>query len=159
MPILNFEAHYTTKRPIVTLYVAIGRDDAAAYREVGRSLPDPLNVRALVDTGADRSVVALSILKKLGLNPVGQTDLYTASTGGQPEVRDDYVVDLSFSGDKPGRLAEDLIVVGSDGLSGLSVEMLLGRDVLGNCLLVYDGPNRRFSLAYDAPGARAETVE
>jgi hypothetical protein len=57
-------------------------------------------------------------------------------------------------GDRPGPMAEDLPVIGSSKLSGLKVDMLLGRDVLDGCLLAYDGPNRRFSLAYDRPDAR-----
>ena len=158
MPILSFEADHSGK-PIVTLYVAMGTKHAGDYREQGLPLPNPLNVRTLIDTGASRSVIALSILKKLGLNPMGPTELHTPSTRDKPEVRDFYVVDLSFSGDKPGRLAENLWGVGSDGIDGLNVEMLLGRDVLGNCLLAYDGPNRRFTLAYDAPGTRAEPFE
>ena len=62
-----------------------------------------------------------------------------------------YPVDLVFLGDPPGLLARDLEVTGSDRLAGIQVDMLLGRDVLDRCLLVYDGAGRRFTLAYNPP--------
>jgi hypothetical protein len=81
-------------------------------------------------------------------------NLFTASTGNVAEVMDVYVVDLAYAGDRPGPMAEDLRVIGSPKLSGLKVDMLLGRDILDGCLLAYDSPNRCFSLAYDCPEAK-----
>ena len=62
-----------------------------------------------------------------------------------------FLVDLLLIDDNPGLLAQNLTVIGSDKLSGLKVDMLLGRDVLNRCLFIYDGTNRRFSLAYNPP--------
>ena len=59
--------------------------------------------------------------------PVGEVNLFTASTGDLAEVMDVYVVDLACAGDRPGPMAEDLRVIGSPKLSGLKVDMLLGR--------------------------------
>ena len=55
-------------------------------------------------------------------------------------------MDLSSAGDPPYEFARDLLVMSSD-LSGIRVGLLLGRDVLSRCLLVYDGSRGRFTLA------------
>ena len=92
----------------------------------------------------------------LGLDLEGETEVYPASAGAFPAKMGTYIIDLDLAGDKPGCLARDLEVIGSDKLAGLKVGMLLGRDILDRCLLVYDGPHRRFTLAYDAPESRPE---
>jgi hypothetical protein len=60
-------------------------------------------------------------------------------------------VDLALAGDRPGVISVDLLVFGSPIAADLRVEMLVGRDVLGACVLTYDGINRRFTLAYNLP--------
>ena len=134
MPVLNVRIDHLG-RPIVELYVAMGTTHADARREVGDPVPGIVPVNALVDTGAGQTQVSLSIIEALGLEPVGEVNLFTASTGDPAEVMDVYVVDLACAGDRPGPMAEDLRVIGSPKLSGLKVDMLLGRDVLDGCLL------------------------
>lgn len=155
MPVLSLEVDYTG-RPIVDLYVTIGTTLAASFREAGRPVPGPLSIKALVDTGAIRSHVDLSLLDHLGLKATADIETYTASTGTTPERVGLYRIDLHLAGTQLGMIARDLEVVGSDKLAGLKVGMLLGRDILDRCLLVYDGPHRRFTLAYDPPGHRPE---
>jgi hypothetical protein len=60
-------------------------------------------------------------------------------------------VDISLAGAITGLLATDLEVVAAEDLSGSGVEALLGRDILGRGLLVYDGLARRFTLATEPP--------
>jgi hypothetical protein len=55
---------------------------------------------------------------------------------------------LFFAGVPGGRLDPDLRVVEAEGLGGLGVEVLLGRDVLGRSLLFFSGPEGRFTLAF-----------
>lgn len=155
MPILSFEVEFTG-RPLVEFYVTIGTTLAETFRDDGRPIPGPIYVKALVDTGAMGSHVDLSLLSSLGLDLEGEIDVYTASTGAVPEKMNTYTIDLHLAGDKPGCIARDLEVIGSNRLAGLKVGMLLGRDILDRCLLVYDGPHRRFTLAYDAPETRPE---
>jgi hypothetical protein len=42
-----------------------------------------------------------------------------------------------------------LDVVAAEDLTGSGVEALLGRDILGRGLLIYDGLERRFTLAIE----------
>ena len=135
--------------PTIELAVSIGTSDRVTQPD--DAILPPRIVQALVDTGASRSHVDVNILESLRLVSVEDIAVYTASTGNQPEVMPLYAVNLSLAGDHPGPLACNLRVVGSDRLDGLRVDMLLGRDVLGDCLSIYDGINRRFSLAYNPP--------
>jgi len=150
MPVLSLEVDYAGK-PLIELYVTMGTHQAQDRRAAGLPVPGALAVAALLDTGASRSVLALSVVAQLGLIAMGETDLFTASTGDVPVALGVFAVDLALAGDRTGPIAVDLEVAGSDALGGVQVQMLLGRDVLDRCLLAYDGPNRRFALAYDLP--------
>ncbi len=150
MPVLDVEVDLYG-RLLLEMYVAVSTSDVAVFRESGRSVAGPRKVVALIDTGAGQSQVDLSIIGDLEIFAIDETRVFTASTAEEPESRDVYSVDLALAGAKPGPLAINLRVVGSDSLAGLKVQMLLGRDVLDRCLLAYDGPNRRCSLAYDPP--------
>ena len=147
MPLCHFSLDHHD-RPMIAMVVSISTldrpDDPA-------ECPPPRIIQALVDTGAGQSHVAIDVLEDLGLGPVLRKRVYTASTGDEPEKMSEYIIDLGLAGDQPGAVARNLRVIGSDKLVGLRVDMLLGRDILDRCLLIYDGANRRFSLAYNPP--------
>jgi predicted aspartyl protease len=145
MPIVSFHLDHAG-RPTVELYVGV----SAAAAEFGPSrLPIP--VRALIDTGASKTNIVRWVFDRLGLSPVGQTFIHTASTGLTPSLADVYAVEISLGGEKTGLLATDLDVVAAEDLSGSGVEALLGRDIPGRGLLVYDGLEGRFTLAIESP--------
>ena len=136
-------------RPIIRLGVQVSsfdREDDPAGTTQG-----VCSVTALIDTGAEHSQVSLTLLKELGISSTSDIDVYTASTGDSPVTKPLYLVDVLLNDDNPGLLARNLTVIGSDKIGGLKVDMLLGRDVLNRCLLIYDGTNRRFTLAYNPP--------
>lgn len=81
MPVLNLEIERTSSKPLIELYVMMGATDRESRREDGLPIPGALAVKALVDTGADRSHVDLTVLEQLGLSSVGDIELFTASTG------------------------------------------------------------------------------
>jgi hypothetical protein len=147
MIVLSFDAD-GRGRPVITLFLAAGAPRIAALEALGETPPAPVEVRALVDTGASRTAVQESVLDRLGLDPVGADSLYTASTGKTPKEVDAYAVQLFFAGVPGGRLDPDLRVVEAEDLGGLGVEVLLGRDVLGRSLLFFSGPEGRFMLAF-----------
>jgi hypothetical protein len=135
-------------RPVIEPFVAASVPRVAALEASGESPPSPVLVPALVDIGASRTNVQKSILDRLGLEPVAEEWVHTASTGGTPiEVRA-YAVQLLLAGVPAGRLAADLRVVEAEDLRALGVELLLGRDVLDHCLQVFNGPERRFTVAF-----------
>jgi predicted aspartyl protease len=133
-------------RPMVELYVGV----PAAEVEFRPSYL-PVLVRAVVDTGATRTTVAQWVLDRLGLSPVGQVPFHTASTGQTPLPAHIYAVEISLGGEKTGLVATDLAVIAVEHLGALGVDALLGRDILGRGLLVYDGLEGRFTLAIEPP--------
>lgn len=73
----------------------------------------------------------------------------TASSGNTPVNADQY--DVSFyipCPDGPAFIKGTIPVVALDLLAPANVHALIGRDVLGECMLIYDGKNQFFSIAY-----------
>jgi hypothetical protein len=104
----------------------------------------------LIDTGAGRTFVQASVLAQLDLDALGAgfIHFHTPDTEGAPKQARLFAVQLFFAGVPGGLLTPDLEVAEVKDLSGLGVDMLLGRDVLDRCLLFYTGPERRFTLAF-----------
>ena len=150
MPILRLPLK-SSGRPEIDLALDIS---TVAQEDDPTAVIEPRPITALLDTGASRSLVDIDILESFGLTQEGEDIVNTASSGNDPEVVPLYSVNLWIAGEQRGLLAEDLKVAGSDKLAALQVEMLLGRDVLNQCLLIYDGSGRFFSLAYDSPVVR-----
>jgi hypothetical protein len=150
MPILTLR--FDQGRPVVDLYVATSAAETARLRQEGFEVPAPQTITALVDTGASKTKVATAVLVgALRMQPVGKVDEHTASTGKVPVERNVYAVYLGVIGFANGVLAYDLPVSEAQDLSGLGVQALLGRDVLDHCLLVYQGPERGATLAFEPP--------
>lgn len=124
MPILSLRFDYAG-RPTLELYVGV----SAAEAEFRPPCP-PIPVRALVDTGASKTNIARWVCDRLGLSPVGQVPVHTASTGLTPLLADVYAVEISLGGTTTGLLATNLDVVAAEDLGGSGVEALLGRDIL-----------------------------
>lgn len=145
MPIVKCSFEFDG-RPMIELYV--GRPSADA--EIRSPCP-PIPISALVDTGAATTMIQQWVFDQLELWPVGQQLIHTASTGGNPVTADVYAIDISLAGEETGLLASNLKVLSAKELSGLGVQALLGRDILGRGLLIYDGLERRFTLAIEPP--------
>lgn len=134
---------------------------AAFLPSLGQTVPAPVRLLAMVDTGASRTVVEEGRLSGLGTSPVGETAVHTVSTAGSPQTRTLYAVEVALARDVTGTLATNLYVAAVEDLSGLGVQALLGRDVLARLRLEYNGPAREFLLELpddkgpeaDAPGS------
>jgi hypothetical protein len=140
-------------RPVIERFLAASAPRTAALEALGMTPHAPIGVRALIDTGASCSNVQKSVLERLGLEPVGEELVHTASTEGTPKEVAAYAVQIFFAGVSGGQFDADLRVVAADDFSGLGVEMLLGRDVLGRCLIFFNGPEGRFTLAFSPAAA------
>jgi hypothetical protein len=97
---------------------------------------------ALVDTGASCCCVEESVLRRLQLEPVRQTEVRSPNGARLQSV---YVTRLSF----PGSVvpAAELPVVGVQ-MGDKETIALIGRDFLRQCLLVYNGLAGNCSLAF-----------
>lgn len=146
----HFTLQVTAGGPILsaTVWVSAPRQDA--LRLAGQPFPKPVPIQALVDTGASHTCIDPSVLAALGLTPTGSVLVATPSTGSSPHKADQYDVSLLIPGAHQGHapLIIPTLSVTESILHGQGFDALIGRDILGNCLLHYNGMTGMFTLAF-----------
>jgi len=133
--------------PLVDVLVTASEERREALRRVGQPIPQPIQVRALIDTGASCTCVDPAVLRGLGLTPTGSTPIHTPSTGGALHNAEQYDVCIIFRNPEISLELPTVPVVAAE-LQVQGIQALLGRDVLTTCLLVYNGQRGFFTLAY-----------
>ena len=114
-------------------------------------VPNPLQIRALVDTGASGTCIDPSVLIALGLTPTGSVQVNTPSTGGMPHTAAQYdiaVIVPPANPSHPALMLPSVPVIASELLQLQGFHALIGRDVLSDCVLHHNGTMRLFTLAY-----------
>lgn len=89
---------------------------------------------ALIDTGAQRTVVSPDAVRRAGLSKINEADI--RGVGGIVKA-DVYVASLQFP--RCGLRTIEVIEVSCCSLSHILYHCLLGRDVLSNWTFTYDG--------------------
>ena len=76
--------------------------------------------------------------------------MITPSTGAQPHPTDQYDVALAIPGRTPNDppLIIPILPVAKCDLIVQGIQALIGRDILSNCRLTYDGAMKQFTLAF-----------
>jgi hypothetical protein len=143
-------------RPIqpdgATVDVRIGWSASGVHqlRMALKPIPAPVSTSALLDTGAEITCIDLSLVQALGL-PFGGVMLLNAPALGATSGT--MYRDISLTVTHPsGHPLDDLnvpnVTVLEANLGVLGYQVLIGRDVLARCRLLYNGPRNRFRLAY-----------
>ena len=133
-------ADLRTLGPVFEALVAVPEQVEAVLRSTGRRVPQPVRVSALIDTGASQSVIQAGLAEQLGLPPVGMAAIHTASTADVPCAL--YDVRLAL----PSNVVVGLVAVETS-LAGQSIQVLIGRDVLQQGVLVYVGYTGTFTFS------------
>ena len=89
-------------------------------------------VRALIDSGAQYSVIDRSLFDTLGLTDVFTLPMVAYGVGGDAQVGRGTTLDVTVGGLRP---------------QGLAAPMILGQDVLRHLVLELDTPDRRLRLS------------
>lgn len=139
--------------PIVLAYVKVSAEREKALNAAGKPIPQPVQIRALLDTGASQTNVTESILTaQLELIEKNVVQVGTASTNGDqlhPTRQYDAGIIIPGSNESPIPLVRHSIpVLGFTPHSASGFQALIGRDILGNCVLVYNGSISQFTLAF-----------
>jgi hypothetical protein len=126
------------------LNVEVNVSDALAQIliEQNQAIPSAIAGRALVDTGASICAVDEESAVALGLQPVGQSSV---SGVGGTQIRNVYVAKILFPGTPIPQ--QEWTLTGAD-LKDQNLLVLIGRDILRNCVLVYNGPMGCYTLAF-----------
>ncbi len=127
------------------LQIVISQPDALTASLVGKNEPVPSSEAgvALIDTGASISCVHEPVALALGLQPTGTMMLGGAA--GSKE-HNQYQVKASFPGSPLPDLELNVVGVNLEGQNNKIA--LVGMDILHQCVLIYNGPQGSFTLAF-----------
>jgi len=135
---------------VIDLLVGVSAPRREKLERVGFAVPEPVRVRALIDTGSHATGFDPSVFHALDITSVGYFRVRTASTGEAPHVAEQFQVSLSLVHDHSALKVHhsDLLVFASNFTDAGDVKGLIGRDVLKGCLFVYDGERGCFTFAF-----------
>lgn len=139
-----------TGGPIVNALVGVSHSDREAFLATSQPVPAPISIRALIDTGASHTCVDPAVLEALQLSPIETVSMRTASSGAVSHSTQKYQISLVVPGamqhEVPLTISTTTVIATELGRSGF--QALIGRDVLNDCMLVYNGSYGQFSLAF-----------
>jgi predicted aspartyl protease len=145
----HFSLTFTQGAPIVNMIVGVSGARYQALTAAGQAIPPLQNVRALVDTGASGTCIDPLVFQALGLQPTGSIPVLTPSTGSTPVDADTYDVAISIpNGNLPALVIHNMPVTASELFVAQGFHALLGRDILQQCVLTYNGSIGLFTFAY-----------
>jgi predicted aspartyl protease len=109
---------------------------------------------ALIDTGAQRTVLAPEAVERVGLSKINEAELRVVGTIVKADV---YVASLQFP--RCGLRTIEVIEVSCCELPHPLYRCLLGRDVLSRWIFHYDGPVGTWHIVEDAVSSWVEPPE
>jgi predicted aspartyl protease len=124
------------------LCVNLAREDSLNAR--GRAVPAPIEVRALIDTGASMSCVPARRAAELGLTPHGF--VFVTSFDGKKARYPVYKIRIGIHEIDVG--AFEVNAVGTSSFVE-GAECAIGRDILEGARFLYDARGGSFSLDFD----------
>ncbi len=146
-------AHFTLqidnqRGPLLKATVGVSAERSEALTKAGKAVPTGQGVDALVDTGASCSSVDPSVLQALDLTPTGNVPIYTPS--GKANL-DQYDVGLLIPGADATHaplIFPTIPVVAAELKTEQGFDVLIGRDILSMCMLIYNGTQGFYTLAF-----------
>ena len=129
--------------PFLQIAVGPSRELIAAFTPLGAQLSAPQRVTALIDTGAFATVLSPEIVAALKIRPVGTASVNTPSTTA-PLQYNRYHINVYFD---DVFVIENVFAVEAP-MGGAQYQCLIGRDILRQATLLYNGPQNQFSLTF-----------
>ena len=146
----HFTLNIDPAGPLVAALVHVSEGRRAALEAGGIAVPGPRQIRALVDTGASFTSIQPEVMHALGLSPTGTVDIVTPSTGQDVHTAETYDVDFVVpkAPNELPLLIPNLRVAACELYLRQGIHALIGRDVLTRCVLIYNGEQGVFTLAF-----------
>ena len=148
-PIQPSPASLAAMGPLIQIQIEVPSALAESLRLTNQPIPNPVDGVALIDTGATITSIHADILTGLGIQPIGIANVGTA---GGPQQQSTYPARFTFPGTNlPGFELSQVIgcnLTGQMAPGQRPIIGLIGRDVLANAVLVYNGSAGMFSLSF-----------
>lgn len=135
--------------PVAAISAGMTDADARLAGRSGKSVPELISGGGLIDTGATFSHLDAQLIARLGLQPVGRLDL-----AGFDDVKTELRYEVKIVIENKVFIE---IIVGSSQLRRTSdipipnYDFLIGRDVLANSVMTYDGVRGAVTLQFGTP--------
>jgi len=147
----HFTLQISEQGATMSALIGVSEGRKNALTALDQPIPELVRGIALLDTGASATCIDPSILQKLRLTPTGQVMIRTPSTGINPVLFDQYDVSIYVppaSQDQIPLYMGTLPVVCTELLASQGFHILVGRDILAQCVFIYNGSMNWFTLSY-----------
>ena len=135
---------------LVAVRIGVSRQELLRLRASRHPIPQPVDLTALIDSGAQITCVDSAILPGLDLTLFGVTPVNVPSLGGLSAAVQ-YAASLIVI-HPSGNAQDDFVIsdlpIAEVNLGALGYQLLIGRDVLVACQFHLDGPKLTFTLDY-----------
>lgn len=147
MPAIH--ANIASGGPLLIANIGVSVPRMQALIAANQPVPAIVKGTFLLDTGASGTCVDATFIAQLGLQPTGTVPIMTPSTGSGVHHCDQYDVSLYIPGNATGQghLIPAVPIIATH-LQNQGIDGLIGRDVLDNCTLIYNGTAKMFTLGY-----------
>lgn len=133
-------AALVVKGPAAPLVVSLHSASVAGLQP-GQVPPSPVSGLGLIDTGASLSCIDTSVVQKLGLYPINQMKMSSASHADH--VANVYAVKFEIQ----NLLDAEIAKVAEAALMPQGFIALIGRDVLSKATMFYNGPTGQVTVS------------
>ena len=136
--------------PVIDLAVCIGFAVERGLQRRGKKVPSFQTVRALIDTGADRTAIHPDVLASINSPPSGTFRLRRPGSASAVRNVDVHDVRLAFAAHPVSRSSGQWVALKAVAAvpADPSILALIGRDMLATCHFLYDGPRSEVVLVY-----------
>ena len=132
---------------LINLSIGVSVSRASALKNASQPIPNSILVQGLIDTGASGVCIDPTLTQLLSLQPTGTSEMLTPSTGNTPQITPVY--DISIKIPHAGTSLDfDSVPAMESVLLNQGFHVLIGRDILSKCLLIYDGVTNLCTLAF-----------
>lgn len=133
--------------PIINIGISVSHQYSKALLAAGSEVPQPIVIRALIDTGASCTCIDPHVIKLLNILPTGTASVHTPSTEGVEKQFLQYDVSIFIQHPTLTRRFGQIAAVETI-LLPQGIHALIGRDILKDCLLVYDGQSETCTISF-----------